>query len=197
MGVAEIAQKLGELRQKQAFILKSWQKAGNKDLLQFFVEIIPKALNAERCGIFILDPVRKDIWIQSGTGLAERDITVPIDTSIVGRVIKTGEAIVEEDLEKTVGSHDVIGVKTGFLARNALCVPVQGAQEGKVIGAIQILNKRGGKYTDEDRATLQRLASLVRLNLEDIFMRQEMLSISELMTREIKLLEKRLAEARR
>jgi adenylate cyclase len=149
-------------------------------------------MDAERCSIFILDPVDEKAWLQCGTGLTEKQLQVPTKNSIVGRVISSGKLVMEDDLEDQVGAHDIVAVKTGFVTRNALCVPVNGVTTKKVVGAIQMLNKRHGMFTDDDRETLERLAFHLEMNIENIFLRQELAKISVEMDQKIKKLEQKL-----
>lgn len=186
--------KLQDLKKKQDVIEKAWKKrSGNKELLQFFVEIMPKALGAERCSIFILDPFKDDVWLQCGTGLSEKSVTVPKSGSLVGQVISSGEAAIEEDMQSHVGTHDIVAMKTGFVARNAICVPVHGVTTKRITGAIQLLNKKNErKFNDHDKTTLEKLAFLLQMNIENIFLRQELVRISTQLTQQIDSLEKRL-----
>ncbi|MCF6257205.1 MAG: GAF domain-containing protein [Gammaproteobacteria bacterium] len=192
MDRALMEKKLEQLRRKQQLMEKAWREAGNRQLLQFFVDIMPKALDAERCSIFILDPVDEKAWLQCGTGLNEKQLQVPTKNSIVGRVMSSGEFVIEYDLEDQVGAHDIVAVKTGFVTRNALCVPVHGVTTKKVVGAIQMLNKGHGNFNDADRDILERLAFQLEMNIENIFLRQELAKISVEMGRKIKKLEARL-----
>jgi len=187
-----LSQKLEQLRKKQQMMEKAWREAGNRQLLQFFVDIMPKALDSERCSIFILDPVDEKAWLQCGTGLSEKQLQVPTKNSIVGRVMSNGEFVIEDDLEDQVGAHDIVAVKTGFVTRNALCVPVHGVTTKKVVGAIQMLNKKHGNFDDADRDILERLAFQLEMNIENIFLRQELAKISMEMGQKIKKLEAKL-----
>jgi signal transduction protein with GAF and PtsI domain len=192
MDRALLEQKLEQLRKKQQLMEKAWREAGNRQLLQFFVDIMPKALESERCSIFILDPVDEKAWLQCGTGLGEKQLQVPTKNSIVGRVMSSGEYLIEDDLEDQVGAHDIVAVKTGFVTRNALCVPVHGVTTKKVVGAIQMLNKNHGDFDDADRDILERLAFQLEMNIENIFLRQELAKISVEMGMKIRKLEARL-----
>ncbi len=187
-----LEKKLEQLRAKQQLMEKAWKEAGNRQLIQFFVDIMPRTLDAERCSIFILDPVDEKAWLQCGTGMSEKQLQVPTKNSIVGRVISNGEWVMEADLEDQVGVHDVVAVKTGFVTRNALCVPVHGVTTKKIVGAIQVLNKNVGMFDDEDREILERLAFHLEMNIENIFLRQELAKISLEMGKKIQLLEKKL-----
>ncbi len=188
-----LEKKLTQLKAKQQLMEKAWKEAGNRELIQFFVDIMPRTLNAERCSIFILDPVDEKAWLQCGTGLSEKQLRVPTRNSIVGRVISSGEWVMEEGLEEQVGVHDVVAVKTGFVTKNALCVPVHGVTTKKVVGAIQMLNKSNGAFNDEDRRILERLAFHLEMNIENIYLRQELAKISQEMGKKIQFLERKLA----
>ena len=195
MDKALLEKKLEQLRSKQQLMEKAWREAGNRKLLQFFVDIMPKTLGAERCSIFILDPVNEKAWLACGTGLTEKQLQVPTQNSIVGQVLETGTYVQEDDLEEQVGAHDVVAAKTGFITRNALCVPVNGVTSKKVVGAIQILNKLRGDFTEEDRQILERLAFHLEMNIENIYLRQELAKISVEMDQKIKKLEAKLGLA--
>ena len=185
-------QKLDQLRKKQQLMEKAWQETGNRELLQFFVDIMPSTLNAERCSIFILDPINEKVWLQCGTGLTEKQLQVPTANSIVGQVIESGNFVMEHDLEEQAGAHDVVAVKTGFVTRSALCVPVNGVTSKKVVGAIQMLNKVRGEFSDDDRRILDRLAYHLQMNIENIYLRQELATMATEMDKKIKKLEAKL-----
>jgi signal transduction protein with GAF and PtsI domain len=191
MSQVALEQRLIEFRGKQQKLEQAWRKTGNKPLLEFFVEIIPRALNAERCSIFVLDPKADNIWLQCGTGLKERQVAVPRSDSLVGQVISAGAAQIETEMDQRVGAHELVDVQTGFVTRNAICVPVHGVTVDGVTGAVEVLNKRGlnAKFTDEDRVVLEKLARLIQVNLDSIYTNQQMLSLLGELMKTIKLLE--------
>ncbi|NOY70847.1 MAG: GAF domain-containing protein [Gammaproteobacteria bacterium] len=191
--------KLEELRKKQEQIeAASKKRSGNTELLQFLVEIMPKALNAERCSIFIHDPVQQDVWLQCGTGLGEKEVSVPESGSLVGRVISSGNVIIENDMQSVVGTHDIIAMQTGFICRNSMCVPVRGVTTQRVTGAIQLLNKsHGKKFNNQDQQYLEKLAFLLQMNIENIFLRQELSRLSNQLKNKIEKLEQQLKPKKR
>ncbi len=193
MSRPKLVEKLEDLRSKQKLIDSAWKKTGNKEFLQFLVEILPKTLNAERCSIFILDPIDENVWVQCGTGLTERQVSVPRSNSLVGKAISTGHFQLETDMDKQLGAHDTVAIKTGFVTRNVLCVPVHGVTKDRVTGAIQVLNKIGSHgFTDEDRRILEKLAFHLQMNIENIFIKQELVKISNEMKEQILTLENKL-----
>ncbi len=196
MTADEITEKLIAFRKRQVALTKHWEQVGNKDMLQFISEILPASLQVERCGVFLVNPDNKKVWMVSGTHLEERALFASLDGSIVGRVIKNGESSEVRDLEGQVGEHNVAGMKTGFITSNILCVPVFDQERKKVIGAIQLLNKYKGAYTEKDYTTLNRLADLIRENLEEIYERQKLVTVLADVESHIRRLETLMIKAR-
>src|SRR5205823_3370199 len=56
--------------------------------------------------------------------------------------------------------------RTGFFTRSILCVPVIN-KDGKTIGVTQVLNKRGGTFTEEDEARVKAFTSQIAIALEN------------------------------
>lgn len=186
-----LVKRLAELKGKQETLEKAWRKReGNRALLEFLVEIMPKALDAERCSIFVLDPFQDNVWVHCGTGLLERQVSVPKSGSMVGRVVATGKAIIEHDMQETVGTHDLVAARTGFVTHSAICVPVQGVTRQQVTGAIQVLNKKSpGRFGDQDLKILERLAFLLQMHIENVFVRQQLGMMLTELKKEIDTLE--------
>ncbi len=190
MKTDELLSALNELRDKQRKIDDAWNKLGDRNLLKFFVEILPQTLNAERSSLFILDPKQDNIWIKCGTGVSEAEITVPKEGSLVGEVIETGECVIEDNMMDRTGTHEMVGQQVGYSTRTAICVPVKNASNNKIIGAIQVLNKKEGKkFTAKDQATLESLAFQIQMNIEHIYLRQDMRKLAEALKRKIKQIE--------
>ncbi len=197
MDRVQLEKKLEELKNKHAVIEKTWQKAGNRPLLEFFVEIMPQVLNCERISIFIHDPVDANLWVQSGTGVKERQIEVPQRGSVVGRTIETGEPVLEKELQKQMGPHDTVALKTGYVTYNTLCVPVHGVTTTKTTGAIQAVNKKiTSGFTPEDVEVMKKLAFNIQMQMESMYLRQEMAKISTQMSRQIFQLQQKLNEVK-
>ena len=195
MTTDSLIQRLEALKSKQKKIDSAWRNTGDKPLLEFFVEIIPKTLNCERCSIFVLDPQSDNIWVQCGTGLKEHQVAVPRGESLVGQVISSGQTQLESDMENRVGSHEWVDMQTGYMTRSALCVPVRGAASGQVNGAIQVLNKRGMKsFAGEDQKILERLAFHIQMNIENIYLHQQLAKLLGDTRKTIAALEKRIAQ---
>lgn len=168
---------LDRLSTKRALI--NGQEDGGRDAktIRFFVDILTRVLDAERCSIFIHDPAKRTLWIKAGTGVGEREISVPMEHSIVGRVIATGQPVVEGGLESRAGAHRSVDEETGFVTRNVVCVPILSIERNEVVGAVQVLNRRGGDFTAEDLAIAQQVAEQIRRSTDRYFLEQDVFGL--------------------
>lgn len=158
----------------QRKVLEADVGQGEDRLLSFYVKIMPRLLDAERCSIFIHDPAANESWLKCGTGVPERKIQVPVDESIVGKVIKTGQVVIESGLDQKAGVHREVDEATGFVTRDLMCIPIKTVDGKGVAGAVQILNKKNGRaFDDQDRSMLEELAHFLELTIESIYVNQQ------------------------
>ncbi|MBF0401588.1 MAG: GAF domain-containing protein [Magnetococcales bacterium] len=179
----DLANEWQKLKAKQEALTRNWSSSGNQDLLHFFMEILPKVVDADRCSFFIHDPVTDAVWLQCGTGLKERSIVVPKTGSNVGRVVATGRhvAIVRRDQQSEFAKQ--VEETVGYVTQNMMCVPIRSLTSNQVTGAIQVINKKGPNgylgFTDADRILLERVADHVGMVTENIYLSQEMVTVSD------------------
>jgi len=171
----DIKKQIEHLDEKKNYLNADFDATENKALLDFYIKIMPKVLNAERCSIFIYDPESMTIWLKGGTEVKERDIEVSGEfDSVVGNVISTGQYKIVSGLKEKNGVHKEIDQNTGFETRNILCIPIMSLDRKKVMGAVEILNKKDGTtFNDEDRILLEEMAHHLQLTIENIFFNQE------------------------
>lgn len=168
------------LKDRRKAYFGSDQPGSREGVLSFYTRVIPKVTDAERCSIFINDPDKHQIWLKVGTGVKEAEIAVPTEGSVVGDVIKSGKTMIVTDLEHKKGAHKEVDQKTGFVTRNLLCVPIVSKSRNEVTGAFQILNKKNNQqFTAEDVALAEELAEHLQMEVDRIFLDQEMFHFTE------------------
>lgn len=170
---------LDRLASKQKLLRQEFESNTVNENLGFYTRIIPRALGAERCSVFIHSPQDKKVWLKAGTNLGEKAIEVKIEDSIVGEVIAFGKAILRADLETRGGAHKDVDTLTGFKTREVLCVPVRAAGREEVTGAIQVLNKINGHFTQEDQHLVEEVAARIQSEVDHAFLSQEVLGNAE------------------
>ena len=138
-------------------------------LLAKLVALAEKMLGAELSSVMLLDEHRQALhWeIADGrvsTGVLGR-MTLAIGEGIAGAVAATGEPIVVTDAEQDPRVARRVDAATGFHTRSIVCVPIR--FHGTVIGVIQVLNKRVGTFTAQDREVLELIAAEAGVAIEN------------------------------
>jgi transcriptional regulator with GAF, ATPase, and Fis domain len=181
----DISYRLNDLKIRLEQVSRSWTVNDYEALLKFYIGIVPKIIDAERCSIFIVEPGTDRIWLKYGTGLKEKDLMPPKEGTIVGDTISSGKWIIANNLEES-SYHTKLSSKTKFMTRNLICAPINSLTEQGITGAVEVLNKLGGeKFTPKDGELLQEIADYLSMALENILLNQEILQISNRLNHEI------------
>lgn len=117
-------------------------------------------LDCERVTVFLYDPNDDELYSKVATGGA--DIRFSAKLGIAGEAARARQIVIVNDAYADARFNPAVDKKTGFHTRNLLTVPMFG-HDGRVVGVLQILNKRSGPFTavDEERAsTLALLAGV-------------------------------------
>jgi adenylate cyclase len=135
-------------------------------LLQRVMGEATRMLNAERSTLFLNDDKTHELWSEVGQGLEAMQIRFPNNVGIAGAVFTSGKTINIPHAYADLRFNPAVDKRTGFFTRSILCVPVVNKQ-GKTIGVTQVLNKRGGPFTDEDESRLKAFTAQVSIALEN------------------------------
>jgi Nif-specific regulatory protein len=111
------------------------------------------------------DRANKIIVGRPALGMEGGELRLSDDVGVVGQVIHTGEPRRVAGLEDAREIDRETDTKTGYRTQTILCVPLN-APDGTRLGAFELLNKRGGVFTQEDERGLAELASYAAVALE-------------------------------
>lgn len=135
-------------------------------LLQKIMAAITRMLDAERSTLFINDEKTNELYTEVGQGLGATMIRLPNHLGIAGTVFTSGQSVNIPHAYADLRFNPSFDRKTGFFTRSILCVPVTN-KAGKVIGVTQVLNKRGGAFSQDDEARLKAFTSQISIGLEN------------------------------
>ncbi|MEX2327320.1 MAG: GAF domain-containing protein, partial [Pseudomonadales bacterium] len=140
-----------QLDEEREFLEADW-KAAEHRLLQFYVKVVPKVLDVERCSIFVADRDAEGMWLRAGTGVRERSIEMDeLSESVLGEAVAAKKTIYKDNLQDVQGSHQAIDTLVGFETRDILCMPIFSLDGKRLTGAVQLLNKKdGAPYSEDD-----------------------------------------------
>ena len=133
-------------------------------LLQRVMGEATRMLQADRSTLFLNDPKTNELFARVAQGVPE--IRLPNHLGIAGAVFTSGKTVNIPYAYADLRFNPAFDKKTGYFTRSILCVPVVN-KENKVIGVTQVLNKRGGPFTDEDETRLKAFTAQVSIALEN------------------------------
>ncbi len=156
-------------------------------LLRLILERSTEALEAERATLYLLEqqPKQQEDSLRFESLLVSRvteggsidEISLHLGEGIAGEVARTGRVANVRDAYRDPRFSRAWDERTGFRTRSVLCVPLR-SQLGRVIGVIQVLNKRPGGpvsewsaaedafFDDDDEALLMALATQAAVSIE-------------------------------
>ena len=141
-------------------------------LLQKIMYRCSLVMEAERSTLFLVDEAKQQIWSKVAEGAGLSEIRVPLGAGIVGHVAKTGETVNIPDAYQDPRFNPDVDRRTGYHTRSILCMPMKN-KEGKILGVLQVLNKRQGIFTRGDEAMLEAFASGAAITVQNAMLNEE------------------------
>jgi len=133
-------------------------------LLELIVDRATGLVDAERGTVYLVDVEAGHLWSSRAQGLADV-IRLPVGRGIAGWVARNGRAVNLDDAYSDDRFDPEIDARTGFKTRSLLTLPMVGEMD-RVVGVMQLLNKRGGSFDAEDEELLATLAGHAAISIE-------------------------------
>jgi Nif-specific regulatory protein len=158
-------------------------------LVRLVLERTTEALDAEGCSILLLDPGPGELTFVAtsdpalGDGERLRGLRFPADRGIAGATLREGRARRVPDVAAEPSFNPAIDAQTGVRTRSLLCAPLR-TQEG-AIGVIEVVNRRGGEFSEDDLAFLDALSGSLAIALENARLYAAVRSRSARLEREV------------
>ncbi|MBI3326315.1 MAG: sigma 54-interacting transcriptional regulator [Nitrospinae bacterium] len=153
--------------EKLLALLNICQKLNSERELTVLLDLVTREatrlMEAERASIFLLDQQKRELW--SVVALDGEQIRFDARLGIAGATALTGQTINVEDAYQDPRFYPGVDARTGYRTRSLLAVPLR-KYDGEIIGTFEVLNKKGGAFTDEDEEMLQALCAQAATALE-------------------------------
>ena len=149
-------------------------------VLKHTMAMIQALMNVEAGSLLLLeqDKLRSKV---SFNAIVDVDIlktfVIKLGQGIAGYSAARGESLVVRNTSESPHFSRDFDSLTKFQTRSALCVPL--ISQGKVLGVIEVLNKKDGEFNDNDMQLLQSIATSVSIALENARLYRETLSMAE------------------
>jgi adenylate cyclase len=127
-------------------------------LLAVLVEMTSRELDCDRGTLFLNDPESSELYSRVAQGNLSHEIRILNNTGVAGHVFQSGEPIISDDAYSDERFNPSVDERTGYRTQSIICVPVR-TLSGEIIGVMQCLNKRNGRFTLEDLDLLSEMTS--------------------------------------
>ncbi|MBN1304745.1 MAG: GAF domain-containing sensor histidine kinase [Anaerolineales bacterium] len=156
-------------------------------LLERIVNAAAFIANAEAASILLYDSTSQQLHFQVATNMDQptmRGLTVPLAGSIAGWIVTNRKIVRTADVHKDPRHFGEIGQATSFPTKSLLGVPL--ITKEKVIGVLEVINKKGKEFSDTDEDLLCVLGAQAAVAIENarLFLQSDLISelIHELRT---------------
>lgn len=144
------------------------------EVVTLAIKQVHKSWQIVAASLWLLDDAKQTLRVLSNVGTPPEKLArlqVPVGEGFVGHVAETAKMVYTNDVASHPLHYRQADVQTGFLTRSLLCVPL--VFRGKVIGVLQLLNKRDGDFDEADGEKALSIASAVAIALTNAVLFEE------------------------
>jgi phosphoserine phosphatase RsbU/P len=152
-----------------------------EEIVRLNADFARDLVGADRCSLWLIDTDTNELWTKVAHGVPQ--IRIPMGVGLVGACVDDDRVLLINDTSSDSRLHRKVDQGSGYQTKRVLCVPLR--VEGRVIGAIELLNKPEG-FTEADAGLLGVLAHFAANAIEGERLRREALG-AKLMKHELTL----------
>ena len=149
-------------------------------LLDRIVRAAADITAAEAASILLYDNTARQLYFQVATNMDEptmRGLVVPLEGSIAGWIVTNQKPLRIDNAHEDSRHFGDIEQTTGFSIESILGIPL--VTKNKVVGVLEVLNKKDGKFTSGDENLLTVLGAQAAVAIENARLFQQSDLISE------------------
>ena len=149
-------------------------------LLDDIVSAAADITHAETASILLYDDMARQLYFQVATNMDEptmRGLIVPIDSSIAGWIVTNRKPVRIDDAQKDTRHYTNVDQTLNQMTRSLLGIPL--ITKNKVVGVLEVINKKRGKFTDPDESMLSVLGAQAAVAIENARLFQQSDLIAE------------------
>ncbi len=135
-------------------------------LLALIMEKVRELMSADRATLFLLAENGRELWSKVLDGGEGQEIRLKVGEGIAGWVASSGEIVNIGDAYSDDRFQPAVDLRSGYRTTSMLCVPMRDTTGG-ISGVMQLLNKQGGGFTEEDVELLSALSGQAAVSIEN------------------------------
>ena len=145
------------------------------DLMTMLAEVVNAAkqvLKADRGSVWLYDPDTDELVLEVATGI--RPVRVPAGTGLVGTCARQRKIINVPDCYADPRFDSAVDKASGYRTRCMLTLPLVDHKD-VLVGVMQVLNKSGGVFDDDDEVLATALAAQCAVALQRVRMTEALI----------------------
>ena len=149
-------------------------------LLSDIVHAAADITSAEAASILLYDDTSRQLYFQIATNIDEptmRGLVVPLDKSIAGWIVTHRQSVRIDDAHNDERFFKDVDQTIEYSTKSLLGIPL--ITKNKVVGVLEVVNKKRGKFTDADESMLTVLGAQAAVAIENARLFQQSDLISE------------------
>ncbi len=137
-------------------------------ILSHIMGEVTSRLNTEAAALLLLDPVREELEFAAVAGPSSEGLVglrLPMGQGIVGWVAQHNEPLLVPDVSQDPRFYKGLDENTDTRTQSVLCVPL--CARNQLIGVVEVINKKRGKFSRTDQQLLESLALFAAVAIEN------------------------------
>ncbi len=163
---ADLAREQGKLRALQDIGQALGSTLHLDELLDLLLTRVARIIDADRATLFLIDDETGEFTSKITHAGQSYEVRIQRGQGLAGWVAQTGRTLNVKDAYQDVRFNAEWDRRTGYRSGSTLCVPVRN-HHGRIIGVLQVLNKREGYFTLDDESMLVALAAQAAVSIEN------------------------------
>jgi putative nucleotidyltransferase with HDIG domain len=139
------------------------------------IEAATKLMDAEAGSLLLVDQETGELFFEIAIGEKGnrlKEVRLEKGQGIAGWVAENKQPVIIHDVSSDPRFFKGADEKSEFVTKDMLCVPVMTKE--KILGVLQVINKKHGKFDEEDKEILVALANQVAVAIENANLYEEL-----------------------
>jgi PAS domain S-box-containing protein len=144
------------------------------EVYKLVVQKLNEYFNVDAGSLLLRDDATDDlVFVMTLEGGEEKlaGVRVPPGQGVVGHVVTTLHWEIVHDAQNDPRFYGKVSEDVGYVTRSILCVPM--IVKDRVIGAIELLNKHDGRFTEDEAERLMRMAAFIGVAIQNALLFQQ------------------------
>ena len=130
------------------------------ELFNHLLELVLHTCNCENGSLIMVDEAAQELEFVDVIGISREALLnhrIGIDTGIVGNVIKTGDALLVDNVRASKKWSSTIDESLNFHTASLMCAPLK--INNRIVGAVEVVNRAGDSGFDENDLNVLKVAA--------------------------------------